>query len=101
MTGGHGEHDALRAFLQAQRRSVLAIVGGLTERDMRRPALPSGWTALGMIEHLARAERFWFTRVITATADPPQARPPGEAETTGPLSPHAPSPMYSAPTASR
>lgn len=80
MTDARDERDVLSALLQAQRRSVLAIVDGLDERDMRRPAVLSGWTPLGMIEHLAHAERFWFTQVITATADPLSDYSPGEAE---------------------
>ncbi|HEU0212619.1 MAG TPA: DinB family protein [Jiangellaceae bacterium] len=69
MTGTQCERASLSAFLQAQRSSVLAIVDGLGERDMHRPVVPSGWTPLGMIEHLTHAESFWFERVITGTAD--------------------------------
>src|SRR5206468_3682447 len=68
------------AFLQAQRRSVLAIVEGLDEYDMRRSAVLSGWTPLGMIEHLGHAERFWFTQVMTRTVDPLGDWPRAEAE---------------------
>jgi Protein of unknown function (DUF664) len=75
----NGERDALRCFLDAQRRSVLAIVDGLDERDLRRPVVPSGWTPLGMVEHLAHAERFWFTQVIAGVAGPPRGRPADEA----------------------
>jgi hypothetical protein len=60
----------LLAFLQAQRRSVLAIVEGLDRDALRRAAVPSGWTPLGMIEHLAHAERFWFQQVLTGRAEP-------------------------------
>jgi hypothetical protein len=57
LTGTQTERASLSAFLQAQRCSVLAIVEGLDERDMRRPVVvPSGWTPLGMIEHLRQAE---------------------------------------------
>lgn len=69
-----GERDALRYFLTAQRRSVLAIVEGAAERDLRRPVVPSGWTPLGMIHHLAHTERYWFAQVITGAADPPGDR---------------------------
>jgi hypothetical protein len=69
VTGDHGERAALTAYLQAQRCSVLAIVDGLAERDMRRPVVPTGWTPLGMIEHLAGAERFWFQRVVAGISD--------------------------------
>ena len=65
-----GTRADLLAFLQAQRRSVLAIVEGLDQDAIRQAAVPSGWTPLGMIEHLAHAERFWFQQVILGYADP-------------------------------
>jgi len=57
----------LLTFLDAQRRSVMAIVEGLSDDDLRRPVVPSGWTPLGLIEHLAGAEYYWF-RIIAAGA---------------------------------
>ena len=80
MTDKDEERDALTAFLRAQRRCVLAIVEGLDEPAMRRPVVLSGWTALGMIEHLAQAERFWFAQVIAGTIDPPGDLPAAEAD---------------------
>lgn len=71
------ERAALTAFLQAQRCSVLAIVEGLGEESIRKAVVPSGWTPLGVIEHLAHAERFWFQQVLTGQADP-LPRPLGE-----------------------
>lgn len=60
----------LLTFLQAQRRSVLAIIEGLDEAALQKVTVPSGWTPLGLIEHLAHAERFWFQLVLTGRADP-------------------------------
>ena len=51
-------------FLAAQRASVLAIVDGLTEDQLRRTTVPSGWTPAGIIEHLGDAERVWFQHVV-------------------------------------
>lgn len=65
------ERDALGHYLAAQRHSVLAIVDGLDDGALRRPVVPSGWTPLGLIEHLAHAERFWFGQVVAGDADPP------------------------------
>ena len=59
------EHAALSAFLTAQRQSVLAIIDGLREDELRQAVVPSGWTPLGMIEHLAHAERYWFQHVVS------------------------------------
>jgi hypothetical protein len=64
------EKAALLWFLQAQRDSVLAIVEGLDETALTMTVLPSGWTPLGLIEHLGHAERHWFQEVATASAAP-------------------------------
>jgi uncharacterized damage-inducible protein DinB len=64
------EMTALTHFLDAQRASVMAIVDGLGEPQLIQPVMPSGWTALGLIEHLAFAERHWFQQVATGTALP-------------------------------
>jgi hypothetical protein len=61
---GQLERTALLGFLDAQRRSVLAIVEGLDDAAIRNHVVPSGWSPLGMIEHLTGAERFWFQRVV-------------------------------------
>jgi len=59
---------ALQHFLDAQRASALAIIDDLTEAQLRTPVLPSGWTALGLIEHLGHAERHWFQQVAGGAA---------------------------------
>ena len=66
----HGAmHAALAKSLAAQRRHVLGIVDGLEDAALRRPVLPSGWTCLGLVQHLALdVERFWFGAV--AAGDP-------------------------------
>ena len=65
-----GEKAALRHFLDAQRASVLAIVDGLDEEALTTAVLPSGWTPLGLVEHLGHAERHWFQEVLTGSAAP-------------------------------
>jgi uncharacterized damage-inducible protein DinB len=57
--------QTLLHFLDAQRASVIAIVEGLGDDDLRKPVVPSGWTPLGLIEHLAGAEYYWF-QIIAA-----------------------------------
>ena len=78
-----GERAALGWFLRAQRASVLAIVDGLDPATLAAPVpLPSGWTPLGMIEHLGYAERHWFQEVALGSAAPlpwPED-PPGNEE---------------------
>lgn len=58
------EDEMLRAFLKAQRESVLAIVDGLSEDGWHRPVVPTGWTPAGMVEHLGGAEWHWFQGVV-------------------------------------
>ena len=64
------EKNALLMFLEAQRSSVLAIIEGLDTEALTTPVLPSGWTPLGLIEHLGHAERHWFQEIVTGSAEP-------------------------------
>ncbi len=57
------EVDRLEYFLDQQRAAVLDIVDGLDDEQLRTPIFPSGWTPIGLILHLARAEALWFQRV--------------------------------------
>lgn len=58
------ERQALLAALSEQREHVLRAVSGLSDEALRRPVLPSGWTCLGLVQHLALdVERFWFRAV--------------------------------------
>ena len=64
---------ALRKSLDAQRNHVLGILDGLGDDDLNSPILPTGWTCLGLVRHLALdVERFWFQTVVAGTA--PEAR---------------------------
>ena len=62
----HSELTALLHFLDAQRSSVLAIIEGLDDEALRTAVLPSGWTPLGLIEHLTDAEWCDIASRITA-----------------------------------
>ncbi|GAA3515707.1 DinB family protein [Actinocatenispora rupis] len=78
----HSAADALLIrFLDDQRSRVLAVVDGLDHAQLTTPALPSGWTPLGLIEHLGHAERHWFGEVLLGHADPL----PWEDEDDGPF----------------
>jgi hypothetical protein len=66
----NSEKNALLMFLEAQRASVLAIIDGLDAEAMTTVVLPSGWTPLGLVEHLGYAERHWFQEVATGSAEP-------------------------------
>jgi hypothetical protein len=59
------EKDLLLATLGGQRNHVLGILEGLFEQDLRRPVLPSGWSCIELVHHLAvDVERFWFRAVL-------------------------------------
>lgn len=70
MTGTDEEKTALLEFLTYQRESVLAILAGLDEGQLHKGVLPSGWSALGLVEHLGHAERHWFQEVLTGSSSP-------------------------------
>jgi len=58
------ESRVLLSSLTDQRDHVLGILQGLSDEALRRPVLPSGWTCLGLVNHLAiDVERFWFRDV--------------------------------------
>ena len=60
------ENRTLLAYLNAQREHVLGILEGLDEEALRRPVLPSGWSCLGLLRHLALDdERFWFRGIVS------------------------------------
>src|ERR671937_1762011 len=70
MTSSDPEKTVLHEFLAYQRTSVRAILMGLDDGALRAPVLPSGWTPLGMVEHLGHAERHWFQEVLAGSAEP-------------------------------
>src|SRR5579859_7344189 len=61
------DHDTevLLGFLDAEREHVLGILEGFSEEQLRRPVLPSGWSCLSMVRHLALDdEHYWFQCVV-------------------------------------
>ena len=64
------EKASLLAYLNSSRKHIVDIVDGLSDEDLRRPMLPSGWNAVGLIQHLALdVERWWFRAVIAGEKD--------------------------------
>jgi len=63
------ESEVLQSTLNGARSHVVGILDGLSDEDLHRPALPSGWTCLGLVNHLAvDVERFWFGQVMAGHA---------------------------------
>ncbi len=59
------EQQVLVRALNRQREHVLEAVDGLGTDDLRRQVLPSGWSCIGLVNHLSLdVERFWFQAVI-------------------------------------
>jgi hypothetical protein len=59
------ERAALLSSLTTQRDHVLGILEGLSDEDLRRPVLASGWTCVGLVQHLAvDVEQFWFRSIF-------------------------------------
>src|ERR1700733_515166 len=59
------ETAVLLTSLDSQRRHVVGIIDELEEVDLRRSLVPSGWTPLGLVQHLTLdVERFWFLAVV-------------------------------------
>lgn len=58
--------ESLVATLDAQRNHVLGILEGLSDEQLRRPVLPSGWSCLGMVKHLALGVEHYWLRCIVA-----------------------------------
>jgi Protein of unknown function (DUF664) len=57
--------EVLQEFLDIQRNHVLGSLEGMTEEQLRRPVLPSGWSCLGLVKHLALSdEHYWFRCVV-------------------------------------
>jgi len=56
---------SLVSSLDAQRHHVLGILEGLDDAQLRAPTLPSGWSCLGLVNHLALdVERYWFACIM-------------------------------------
>jgi uncharacterized damage-inducible protein DinB len=55
-----GELDTALAFLSFARHCVLKKADGLSDEQLRRVLTDSGTSVLGLVQHLAEAERYWF-----------------------------------------
>ncbi|MFJ6673552.1 GNAT family N-acetyltransferase [Actinosynnema sp. NPDC091369] len=52
--------DLLLDYLDFYRDAVLRKIDGLSEDELRTSRLPSGWTPLAMVKHLAHVELRWL-----------------------------------------
>jgi hypothetical protein len=63
-----GEFDTALAFLSFARHCVLKKASGLSEEELRRALVGSGTSILGLVQHLAEAERYWFGHHLAGAA---------------------------------
>ncbi|THV41274.1 DinB family protein [Glycomyces buryatensis] len=75
------EHTTLTAFLRWQRQTLELKCSGLdAEQLAHRPVGTSALSLLGLMRHLADAERFWFRRVMSGTEAPPLFETPSDPD---------------------
>jgi Protein of unknown function (DUF664) len=56
-----GEREALEAWLDYQRETLLIKCSGLTAEQLKEHAVPpSGLTLVGLVRHMTDVERWWF-----------------------------------------
>jgi len=56
--------ELLSGYLDFFEDVTLRKIGGLTEDQLRTSTVPSGWTPLGLVKHLACTERFWIRHIF-------------------------------------
>ena len=70
------DRPMLEGYLNWQRFTLLSICAGLTgEQLARRPLPSSNLSLLGLIRHLAKAERIWFRQRAAGQPVPPMYDP--------------------------
>ena len=63
-----GELETALAFLSFARHCVLKKADGLSDEQLRRALVDSGTSILGLVQHLAEAERYWFGHHLLGSA---------------------------------
>ena len=66
-----GERETLESVLDFYRDTILWKVSGMSDEEIRRVIVPSGWSPLGMVKHLAYVERNWFRVRFAGESDLP------------------------------
>ena len=66
-----GERETLESFLDYYRETILWKVSGMSDQDLRRVIVPSGWSSLGMVKHLGYVEQNWFQSRLAGEKDLP------------------------------
>ena len=73
------ERATLAGWLDFYRATLISKCDGLTDDQLRTPAVPpSPLTLLGLVQHAAEVERNWFRRVLLGEDVPPIYSPATE-----------------------
>ena len=62
------EKEVLTGYLDHYRGTLVSMIEGVSDEDLRRPLTPTGLTLLGIIKHLALVERWWFGEHVAGEA---------------------------------
>jgi uncharacterized damage-inducible protein DinB len=63
------EREALGAWLDWHRATLLRKLDGLDDEQMRRPMVPTGLCLLGLVKHLTAVEFGWFDSVFLQSGE--------------------------------
>jgi uncharacterized damage-inducible protein DinB len=58
------ERETLGSMLDYYRETVVWKCSGMSDEDLRKAIVPSGWSMLGMVNHLAYVEQWWFQELF-------------------------------------
>jgi hypothetical protein len=74
------ERTLADAWLEFHRQTLLWKCGGLTAEQLKFHGIPpSGLSLLGLVRHMAEAERDWFRTALALLQHDPEVRPPQRA----------------------
>lgn len=55
-------------WIEATVRHLVACADGLTDAQLRTPVTTSGWTVLGLLDHVRDSTVFWLEHVVVGSA---------------------------------
>jgi uncharacterized damage-inducible protein DinB len=58
------ERETLTSMLDFYRDTAVWKCSGMSDEDLRKVIVPSGWSVLGMVQHLAYVEQWWFQELF-------------------------------------
>ena len=57
-------NDLLAGYLRFGETTITAKINSLDRDELTRSVVPSGWSLLGMVKHIACVERYWISHVF-------------------------------------